>query len=151
MAEDPALATIKSIAEMTGRPVQTLYNRLNHIRGSLRQCVQSRLAAEGTELAQPYFGPYFYGPRFFGGGFLSLLFGFGLFFFFGMFILRILFFGRYMRAWRRSGGRHPGGWGPHWGKWGHGPHGPWQEGPPGPESETSDAPETGADSPIEEA
>ena len=106
------------------------------------------LLAEGADLAQPYLGPYFYGPRFFGGGFLSLLFGFGLFFFFGMFILRILFFGRHMRAWRRAGGPSPEEWRAHWGKWGPGP---WREGPPGSEPEAAETAQTGDDSPIEEA
>ncbi len=108
------------------------------------------LLAEGAELAQPYYGPYFGGPRFF-GGFFSLLFGFGLFFFFGMFILRMLFFGRHMRAWKRAGGPSPEKWREHWGKWGHGPHGPWQEGPPGSEPEAAEAAQTGDNSPIEEA
>jgi hypothetical protein len=109
------------------------------------------LAAEGTELTQPFFGPYFYGPRFFGGGFFSLLFGIGLFFFLGMFVLRLLFFGRYMRAWRRSGDRHPENWGPPWGKWGPGPHGPWRDGPPGSETGTPEDGETAEDTPIEAA
>lgn len=109
------------------------------------------LLAEGAEFAQPYFGPRYWGPGFFGGGFFSLLFGVGLFFFFGMFILRILFFGRHMRAWRRAGGRGPEDWGKHWGKWGHGPHGPWREGPPGSASEAPETEPAADDSPIETA
>jgi hypothetical protein len=108
------------------------------------------LLAEGAEFAQPYFGPRYWGPGFFGGG-LFLLFGVGLFFFFGMFVLRILFFGRHMRAWKRAGGTPPEGWGEHWGKWGRGPYGPWREGPPGSQPEEPEAKGSPNDSPIKEA
>ena len=109
------------------------------------------LLADGAELSQPYFGPGFRGPGFFGGGPLFLLCGVGLFFFFGMFVLWMLFFGRHMRAWKRAGGPPPEGWGEHWGKWGDGPHGPWREGPPGSKSEESKTGQSMNDSPIEEA
>lgn len=42
-------ASIKELAEQSGRPVQTLYNKLNVIRQLLVECVRKRLAQAGSD------------------------------------------------------------------------------------------------------
>ncbi len=75
--------------------------------------------------------PYAVYPRFgwFGFGFFPFFCGIPLLFFGGLFLLRFLFFGRFMRGWGRGGwGR--GGWrrGEGWGDgWGPGRRPPWAD------------------------
>ncbi|TWU24357.1 RNA polymerase sigma factor [Novipirellula galeiformis] len=40
------LRSVAEIAELTGKAVQTLYNRLSGVRRSLLQCIEKRIAAE---------------------------------------------------------------------------------------------------------
>lgn len=67
----------------------------------------------------------------FGAGFgiLPILCFSALLFFFGLFLLRFLFFGRHFRAWKKYGNRQEGGWDHPW------PHGPYWHGPPTPDPE----------------
>ena len=82
------------------------------------------LQAGGADLAPVVpFRPY--GPL--ALGFLPLLCGFGLLFFFGLFILRFFLFGRRAWGWHKQGGPGEGPW---MGPWGHGHRQPWQQDPP---------------------
>jgi len=98
-------------------------------RAGWSQGYSAGLQAGGSEIAPVVpFRPY--GPL--ALGFFPLFCGFGLLFFFGLFVLRFLFFGRRAWRWRQHGGPEGGPWMGPWGR-GHGEHGhrpPWQRDPP---------------------
>jgi hypothetical protein len=87
------------------------------------------LQASGGEIA-PAFPIRPFGPL--ALGFLPLLCGFGLLFFFGLFVLRFFLFGRRAWRWRQPGGPKDGPWMGPWGRghWGHDHWQPWQQDPP---------------------